>query len=189
MQAIPAVHAALAVQRRKRCTRQATVPGACAVGERYDGRVHGCSDHLLCKCHIPCLAKLTIHSLQDPHLRCATRESRSTGSSLRPERCASPRPARFTPCSAAALVGPRGDCCCPCRPAWPRSCPAATCRALVRRQQGSHCVPGVMIDSSAAKTAGMYAAPPTEAHGAFAVTSIFVSLAKEVGGAQTTRSS
>ena len=31
MQAIPAVHAALAVQRRKRCTRQATVPGARAV--------------------------------------------------------------------------------------------------------------------------------------------------------------
>jgi hypothetical protein len=31
MQAIPAVHAALAVQRRKRCTRQATVPGARAL--------------------------------------------------------------------------------------------------------------------------------------------------------------
>jgi len=53
-----------------------------------------------------------------------------------PERCASPRPARLARCSAAALVGPRGDCCCPCRLAWPCTCPAATCRALVRRQQG-----------------------------------------------------
>jgi len=52
------------------------------------------------------------------------------------DRCASPRPARLARCSAAAPVGPRGDCCCPCRPSWPRTCPAAPCRALVRRQQG-----------------------------------------------------